>query len=83
MMSRWLCSMFFASVMLPAAAQTATSEPKDAMGWFTRAHDQMALRSPGSAPFHMKVAFHAFPGIEPAGDHERCSSAPTMSRAAF
>jgi len=32
--------------------------------WFQRANNQMNLRMPGSAPFHMKVTFQAFPGVE-------------------
>ena len=34
------------------------------MGWFQRASDQMNLRGPDGAPFHMKVAFTALPGLE-------------------
>jgi hypothetical protein len=42
----------------------AAGDPKDAIGWFQRAADQMNLRTSGSAPFHMKVIFHAYPGAE-------------------
>jgi hypothetical protein len=59
---RCFAGLTLAGALLPAAAQTV--EPKDATGWFQRASDQMNLRMPGSAPFHMKVAFHAFPGVE-------------------
>src|ERR1700733_7480091 len=62
------CFLFCASLIFPFIAQTADSnppaEPKDATGWFQRASDQMNLRLPGSAQFHMKVAFTALPGLE-------------------
>lgn len=41
------------------------------MEWFQRASDQMTLRVPGSAPFHMKVTFHAFPGQEMLGAKQK------------
>ena len=46
-----------------AASALAGKDPKKATEWFQRAEDQMYLRAPGSTPFHMKVAFHALPGI--------------------
>jgi hypothetical protein len=51
--------------------QAAAPEPKTAMEWLQRASDQMNLRMPGSAPFHMKVSFHAFPGEEVLGPKEK------------
>ncbi len=33
-------------------------------GSASRADDLTNIRMPGSAPFHMKVAFHAYPGID-------------------
>lgn len=48
----------------PAATPEPTTESKKPMEWFLRANDRMSLRMPGSAPFHMKVTFHAFPGEE-------------------
>jgi hypothetical protein len=45
-------------------AQTATPAPNASVEWLERASEQMNLRSPGAAPFHMKVTFHAWPGIE-------------------
>ncbi|MGA2217524.1 MAG: hypothetical protein ABSG51_05525 [Terracidiphilus sp.] len=45
-------------------AQSAVLEPKTPIEWLQRANDQMSLRIPGAAPFHMKVTFHAFPGNE-------------------
>ena len=44
-------------------AQTAP-EPKTSIEWFQRARDKMNLRLPGCTPFHMKVTFHALPGVE-------------------
>jgi hypothetical protein len=34
------------------------------MVWFQRAGEQRNLRLPGSTPFHLKVTFRAFPGLE-------------------
>jgi hypothetical protein len=70
----WL--LLFCLTALTGTAQTSGGDPKsdlkDALGWFERASDQMNLRTPGSAPFHMKVKFHAFPGVEllPPGKSE-------------
>lgn len=55
-----LAASLFAT--LTVAAQP-DQKPKGATEWFQRAADQMNLRAFGSAPFHMKVTFHAFPGI--------------------
>lgn len=63
-MFRSLYGVFVLCLVLPVSAQTALTVPKDATGWFQRASDLMNLRMPGSAPFHMKVVFHALPGIE-------------------
>jgi hypothetical protein len=68
--------LFSSLALLPIAAQKVGSEekkdPKDALGWFERARSQINLRALGSAPFHMKVKFHALPGIEmlPQGKSE-------------
>lgn len=48
-----------------ASSTQASVEPKTSIGWFQRANDQMNLRVPGAARFHMKVSFHAFPGKQP------------------
>jgi len=48
----------------PRIGPTATSEPQGAVGWLQRASELTNLRLPGSAPFHMKVTFHAFPGMD-------------------
>jgi hypothetical protein len=56
--------LLFSFVVTHAVAQTAPPEPKTSIEWFLRASERMNLRMPGSAPFHMKVTFHAFPGIE-------------------
>jgi hypothetical protein len=34
------------------------------MSWFERASDRMNLRLPNSVPFHLRVRFHAYPGLE-------------------
>lgn len=52
------------SVALPIGNQTTDGDPKDATGWFIRARDLFNLRAPDAAPFHMRVQFHAYPGIE-------------------
>jgi hypothetical protein len=57
----------FACFIFPIAAQTGATtpgDPKDAVGWFQRANDQMNLRALNSDPFHMKVKFTALPGLE-------------------
>ena len=38
--------------------------PLRPVDWFRRADSLTNLRLPGSAPFHLKVAFHAYPGID-------------------
>jgi len=63
-MFRVICFLLLCSVIRYAAAQPAPSEPKTSVEWFLRASERMNLRMPGSRPFHMKVTFHAFPGIE-------------------
>jgi hypothetical protein len=47
-----------------ATCQTKRMSTRDAMNWFARAKEQVDLRSPGSAPFHLVVKFHAYPGLE-------------------
>jgi hypothetical protein len=62
----WLLLPFISlstQAQTPATAQTAP-EPKTSVEWFQRARDQLNLRMPGCKPFHMKVTFHAFPGVE-------------------
>ncbi|HKO19021.1 MAG TPA: hypothetical protein VJU82_09050 [Acidobacteriaceae bacterium] len=41
-----------------------TEEPKSAADWFRRADELTNIRMPGSLPFHMKVSFHAYPGMD-------------------
>jgi hypothetical protein len=45
-------------------ASTKSISAKDAMAWLQRSNEQTNLRLPGSAPFHLKIKFHAFPGME-------------------
>ena len=60
-MKRHLAALLIAMLGYTAAAG---KEPKTPwIQWFQRAADQMNLRAYGSAPFHMKVAFHGFPGV--------------------
>lgn len=59
-MKRYFAGFLLAMLALPAVAR----QPKDPWTeWFQRAATQMDLRAYGSTPFHMKVTFHAFPGI--------------------
>jgi len=57
-----LAALLFATLTFPAGAQP-DQKPKDATMWLQRAAGQMNLRAFGATPFHMKVTFHAFPGI--------------------
>jgi hypothetical protein len=60
------------SALVPDFAQAAAAaEPKNSIEWFSRASDRMNLRMPGSAPFHLKIAFHAYPGMELLGPKEK------------
>lgn len=56
--------LILSCLLLEAGAQPSATGPKAPIEWFQRAQEQMDLRMPGSAPFHMKVSFHAFPGVE-------------------
>lgn len=66
---RLLCSfLVFAATtswpQTPDAADTAVSAPKTGVEWLRRAYDELNIRMPGSPPFHLRVAFHAYPGEE-------------------
>lgn len=76
---RWVKVLAFPAIIVVlavlASAQGAAQNvqkpaPKTAMGWFARASDRMAIRMPGSAPFHLQVTFHAYPGEELLGPKE-------------
>jgi hypothetical protein len=56
----WALALLIAS----SASEVRAQDVKDPIFWLTRANDKMNLRMPGAAPFHMKVAFHALPGME-------------------
>jgi hypothetical protein len=45
-----------------AASPGQALQPQTATDWFRRADNLTNLRVPGSAPFHIKVTFHAWPG---------------------
>jgi len=62
MLRRCPGSLLLAALVFSAAAQ-AGKDPKTATEWFQRANDQTNLRATGSTPFHMKVTFHALPGL--------------------
>src|SRR5690348_13940727 len=57
-----LLACIFVGSGLRLRAESFTS--KDATNWFEHASDQMNLRLPNSMPFHLRVKFHAFPGLE-------------------
>ena len=63
MLRRCLCCLLLAGLRVSVAAQRAEKDLKSATEWFQRADDQMNLRTAGSPPFHMKVVFHALPGL--------------------
>ena len=71
MWMRFAGVLLIAGLTISTAAQTGSDEPKKPMDWFVRARDQMNLRMPGAKPFHMKVRFHAFPGMEFKGMKEK------------
>jgi hypothetical protein len=71
MLLRCVASFLFACITLSASAQAADEDPKTAKDWFQHANDRMNLRMPGTTPFHMKVTFHAFPGVELLGAKEK------------
>lgn len=52
------------SALAAAQSDVPAAEPQTPTAWFRRADDLTNLRLPGSAPFHMKVVFHALPGME-------------------
>jgi hypothetical protein len=62
MLQSCLGCLLLATLAFSASTQ-AGKDPKNATEWFQRADDEMNLRAPGSTPFHMKVAFHALPGL--------------------
>ena len=71
-MSRMIfCSLILSCQFGHAIAEPVPPEPKTAIEWFQRASDQMNIRLPGSAPFHMTVKFQAFPGEELLGIKEK------------
>jgi len=62
----------FLFVLAPSlCAQSATPQPNTPVDWLERAAEQMNLRLPGAARFHLKVTFHAFPGVEMLGPKEK------------
>jgi len=75
--SRFCCVLLFGSALIGSAQSIApgpalttrpdpnsAAEPGTAAEWFRRADELTNIRMPGSAPFHMKVTFHAYPGMD-------------------
>lgn len=62
----WLTSLLALGFLLaPALPQTnPPAEPSTAADYFRRADALTNIRAFGAQPFHMKVAFHAYPGID-------------------
>lgn len=54
--------------LLPAwvlsASSTKTPDAESPQAWLAHAHDLMDIRTPGAPPFHLKVVFHAAPGMD-------------------
>ena len=46
------------------SAPEPAKEPDSAVAWLKRANGLTDIRMPGSPPFHMKVTFHAFTGMD-------------------
>lgn len=64
--------LLFCAPGVPALrSQSQPKENKTPAEWFQRASEQMNIRMPGASPFHMKVAFHAFPGDELLGSKQK------------
>jgi hypothetical protein len=71
-----LCFLFLLTgIAFAQSTRPAQSRPSDinqtdplqtstATDWFRRADNLTNIRMPGSAPFHMKVKFHGYPGID-------------------
>ncbi|MGA7352618.1 MAG: hypothetical protein WBX06_15770, partial [Acidobacteriaceae bacterium] len=48
----------------PVATPPQAAQPATPLDWFRRADNLTNIRMPESPSFHMKVAFHAFPGYD-------------------
>lgn len=48
----------------PPPVPATAPQPSTAADWFRRADDLTNIRALGAAPFHLKVTFHAYPGID-------------------
>jgi hypothetical protein len=60
-----LALLFAAAVALEGQpSPTASTPPKTPTDWFRRADAITDIRTPGSAPFHLQVVFHALPGVD-------------------
>jgi len=59
----WLAATLLTFVVVAAGSAPAT-KITPAAEWFERASALTNIREPGSPPFHMKVIFHAYPGMD-------------------
>jgi hypothetical protein len=61
----WLAATLSAAVAVAAgSAPFPEKEATAAADWFEHADALTSIREPGSPPFHMKVTFHAYPGMD-------------------
>jgi hypothetical protein len=56
--------LILSAVVAIAADSTPAKEPAAAADWLKHANTLMDVRAPGAAPFHLKVTFHAYPGMD-------------------
>jgi hypothetical protein len=68
-------SLLTISILLSAsllhAKNKGNEEPTEEQKWLQRAEEQTNLRTPGAKPFHLRVKFHAYPGMELVPDNKR------------
>ncbi|HTV15135.1 MAG TPA: hypothetical protein VME68_10490 [Acidobacteriaceae bacterium] len=66
--SEFLAVLLLATVVpsfsLLTAAPEPVKEPDSAIAWLKHASELTDIRMPGSPPFHMKVTFHAYAGMD-------------------
>lgn len=66
--SEFLAALLLATVVpflsLLTAVPEPVKEPDSAVAWLKRASGLTDIRMPGSPPFHMKVTFHAYTGMD-------------------
>lgn len=64
--------LYLSIILIPAVASPQLSAPntENRVDWFSHANEQLNLRTPGAIPFHLKVKFRAFSGVELLGPAE-------------